>query len=74
LQKRQNIVIFVHKTVSIHPPIHLQHFVGLWPLFQFLNLNTVGRAPLIGEQPVARPQPTHRTTQTQNKCTETFMP
>jgi hypothetical protein len=28
----------------------------------------------MGDQPVARPLPTHRTTQTQNKCTQTTMP
>jgi hypothetical protein len=28
----------------------------------------------MGDQPVARPLPTHRTTQTQNKRTQTFMP
>jgi hypothetical protein len=52
----------------------LQSFVGPWPLFQFLNLYTVGRTSWTGDQPVARPLPTHRTTQTQNKSTQTFMP
>jgi hypothetical protein len=33
---------------------------GSWPLFQFLNLYTVGRTPWTGDQPVAKPQPTHR--------------
>jgi hypothetical protein len=28
----------------------------------------------MGNQPVARPMPTHRTTQIQNKSTKTFMP
>jgi hypothetical protein len=28
--------------------------------FTFLILNTVGRTPLTGDQPVARPLPTHR--------------
>jgi hypothetical protein len=40
----------------------LQSFVGPWPLFQFLNLYTAGRTPWTGDQPVARPLPTHRTT------------
>jgi hypothetical protein len=48
--------------------------VGPWPLFQFLNLYAVGRTPWLGDQPVARPLPTHRTTQTQNKLRETSMP
>jgi hypothetical protein len=33
---------------------------GPWPLFQFLNLYTVGKAPWTGEQPIARPLPAHR--------------
>jgi hypothetical protein len=45
-----------------------------WRLFEFLNLHTVGRTPWTGYQPVARPIPTHRTTQTQNKRTQTSMP
>jgi hypothetical protein len=44
----------------------VQPFVGPCPLFQFLN-------PVDG-QPVGRPLPTHRTTQTQNKRTEASMP
>jgi hypothetical protein len=50
----------------------LQSF-GPWPLFQFLNLYTVGRTPRTGDQPVAKPVSTHRTTQTQNKRTQTSM-
>jgi hypothetical protein len=42
--------------------------------FSFLILNTVGRNPLTGDQPVARPLPTHRTAQTQNKRTQISMP
>jgi hypothetical protein len=42
-------------------------------LFSFLILHTFGRAPWTGDQPVARPLPTHRTTQTQNKSTQTSM-
>jgi hypothetical protein len=48
--------------------------LDLGRFFQFLNLYTVGRTPWTGDQPVARPPPTHRTTQTQNKRTHTFMP
>jgi hypothetical protein len=43
----------------------LRFYVGPWPLFQFLNLHTVVRTPWMGDPPVARPLPTHRTTQTQ---------
>jgi hypothetical protein len=46
---------------------------GPWPPFQFLNLHTVGRTPWTGDQPVAKSLPTHRTTQTQNKRTQTSM-
>jgi hypothetical protein len=46
---------------------------GPWPLFQFLNLYTVGRTPWTVDQPAARPLPTHRKTRTQNKCTQTSM-
>jgi hypothetical protein len=42
--------------------------------FSFLILYTVGRTPWMGEQPVVRSLPTHRTTQTQNKRTQTSMP
>jgi hypothetical protein len=51
----------------------IQPFIGRWPLFQFLNLYTVGRIHWTGDQPVARPLPTHRTTQTQNKRKERAM-
>jgi hypothetical protein len=43
-------------------------------LFPFFNLYTVGSANWTGDQPVARPLSTHRTTQTQNKRTQTSMP
>jgi hypothetical protein len=52
----------------------LQPSVGSWPLFQFINLYTVGGTPWTGDQPVARPLPTHRTSKTENKRTETSMP
>jgi hypothetical protein len=64
--------------LSIYPSI-----IYLWlcsPLldfgrfFSFLNFYTVGRTLWTGDQPVARPLPTHRKTQTQNKRTETSMP
>jgi hypothetical protein len=43
-------------------------------LFRFLNLYRVGRTPWTRDQPVGRSLPTHRTTQTQNKLTQTSMP
>jgi hypothetical protein len=48
--------------------LELGHF------FNFLILYTAGRSPWTGDQPVARPPPTHRTAQTQNKRTQTSMP
>jgi hypothetical protein len=47
--------------------------VDLGHFFSFLILSNVGRSPWTGHQPVARPLPTHRTTQTQNKRTRTSM-
>jgi hypothetical protein len=49
----------------------LQPFVGPWPVLCFLILYTVGRIPWMGDQLVARPLPIHRTTQIQNKRTQT---
>jgi hypothetical protein len=66
---------------SIHPPVRpsilppidismaLQPFVGPRPLFQFLNLHTVGRNLWMGDQTVERLLPTHRKTQIRNKRT-----
>jgi hypothetical protein len=45
-----------------------------WPLFQFLNLYTVGTTPWTGDQHVTRPLPTLRTTQTRNKRTQASVP
>jgi hypothetical protein len=50
------------------PLLDLHHF------FSFLIFYTVGRTPWKGDQPFARPLPAHRTVQTQNKRTQTFMP
>jgi hypothetical protein len=53
-----------------HSSMFLQPFVAPWPLLQFRNLfYTDGRTPWTSDQPVARPLPTRRTTQTQNKRT-----
>jgi hypothetical protein len=48
--------------------------LGLGHFFSFLILHTIGRTLWTGDQPVAMPLPTHRTTQTQNKRTQTSMP
>jgi hypothetical protein len=60
---------------SIYQCMALQSFVllDLGRFFSFLILYTVGRNLWTGDQPVARPLPTHRTAQTQNKCTQASM-
>jgi hypothetical protein len=59
--------------ISLSLSMDLQPF-GPWSLFQFLNLYTVGRTHWTVDQPVARPLPAHRTTETHNKRTQTPMP
>jgi hypothetical protein len=48
--------------------------LDLGRFFSFLTLYRVGRTPWTGEQPVARPLPTRKTTRIENKHTQTFMP
>jgi hypothetical protein len=58
---------------SIHPSIHLwlySPFVGLWPLFQFLNPTHRRFDPLDGGSAVARPLPTHRINAHRHPCLE----
>jgi hypothetical protein len=43
-------------------------------LATFSVLYTVNRTPWTGDQPITRPLPKHRTTQTRNKHTQTSMP
>jgi hypothetical protein len=75
-------VTFLRYHSSHLPFIIPRHTIYLWlyrPLldinrfFSSLILYTVCTTPWTGDQPVARPLPTHRTTQTQNKRTQTFM-
>jgi hypothetical protein len=42
--------------------------------FSFLILYAIGKTPCTGDKPVTRSLPTHRTTQTQNKRTQTSIP
>jgi hypothetical protein len=61
--------------LSIYLSMVLQSFC--WTLaafFSFLILNAVGWTHWTGDEPVSRPLPTHKTTQTQNKSTQTSMP
>jgi hypothetical protein len=58
------------------------HFLSLWlcspfdlgRCFSFLSLLTIGTTPWTGNRPVARPLPTNRATQTQNKRTQISVP
>jgi hypothetical protein len=63
----RNLIIFFFFFLSLwfYSPLDLGGF------FSFLILYTVGRTPWTGDQLVARPLPTYRITQTQNKRTET---
>jgi hypothetical protein len=45
-----------------------------WQFFQYLNLYTVCRTPWTGDHSIARPLPTHRTTQAENKHTQASIP
>jgi hypothetical protein len=67
-------VVILMKNLLIIIIMALQPFVGPWPFFILLIPYTVDRTPLTGDQPVASSLPTRRTTQTQNKYTQTTMP
>jgi hypothetical protein len=67
-------------SITIHPSVSLPTYLRLYsPLldlghfFSFLIFYTVGRTRWTGDQPIARPLPTYRTSQTQNKHTQTSM-
>jgi hypothetical protein len=45
--------------------------LGLVCFFSFLLYYTVNRTPWTGDRALAKPRPTHRTTQTQNKRKQT---
>jgi hypothetical protein len=51
--------VYIFLSLWLYSPLDLGGF------FSFLILYTVGRTPWTGDEPVARPLPTHRTTQTQ---------
>jgi hypothetical protein len=78
---RLSICLSVYLSIctSVRPSTFLPTYLwlyspcGPWPIFQFLNPHRVGRTSWTGDQPVARPLPTH-TTQTQNKRIQTSMP
>jgi hypothetical protein len=59
-----------NKIFFIRSSVALQSFVGPDIFFRFTIFPyTDGRTPWTSDQPIARPLPTHRTIQTQNKCT-----
>jgi hypothetical protein len=63
--------------LSIYLSIYLWLYspmLGLGRFFNFSIFYTVGMTPWTGNQPVARPLLTHRTTQTRNKRTQISMP
>jgi hypothetical protein len=74
----------VINNVPLKPSISVKlSYIYLWlysPLldlgcyFSFLIFYRVGRTPWLGDQPVARLPPAHRTAQTYNKRTQTSMP
>jgi hypothetical protein len=58
------IIVFI-VVVTIYTPL-----LDFGRFFSFLILYTAGRTPWTGDLRVAKPLPTHRTTQTQNRHTE----
>jgi hypothetical protein len=74
-----NLICFLFFKITVFKrlPIPISWLYSLLDLrrfFSFLILNTVGRTPWTGDQPIARQLPTHRKTQIQNKLTQTSMP
>jgi hypothetical protein len=65
---KQRMTIYLSIYLWFYSP-----FVGPWLFFSVLILYRVGRTPWTGDQPIARPLRTHRTTQTQNTRTQTSM-
>jgi hypothetical protein len=77
--------IYLSVCLSMYPSICLsvclsvclllcRPLLGLGRFFGFFIFYKVDRTPWTGDQSVARPLPVHRTTQTQNKRTQTSMP
>jgi hypothetical protein len=54
--------------------VALQPFVGPWPRLRFVTMYKDSMTAWMGDQPVVRPLPTHRTAQTQQKRAHTYMP
>jgi hypothetical protein len=75
LRHRNDVTFLINFliTLLIHSSVALRPFVGPWPRF-VIFLYRVCRTPWKSDQSVARPPPTHRTTHTRNKRTQTSMP
>jgi hypothetical protein len=65
--------IYLYIYLPIHPSMVLQPLWIFAAFLQILNAYADGRTPWTVDQPIARPLPTHRTTQTQNKGIQTSM-
>jgi hypothetical protein len=70
LEPRPSLRNVVRSSTILLSPIYLSiylwlysHLLDLGSFFSFLILHTVCRTPWTGDQPVAKPQPTHRTRQ-----------
>jgi hypothetical protein len=73
---KANFVFYLPTYLPTYLSIYLWLCSPFWDLYCFLGfliLYTVGRTPWTGDQPVARPLRTCRTTQTQNKRIQTSM-
>jgi hypothetical protein len=70
VMKPRSSYLSILYVLSICLSVAVQPFVGPWLLFQFLDLLHSRYDSL----PFASPLPTHGTTQTQNKRTQTSMP
>jgi hypothetical protein len=62
----QNLLatLSTHMAPFLFLSVALQPF-GPWLIFSFLTLYTVSRTPWTGDQPIARPLPTHDNTNTE---------
>jgi hypothetical protein len=75
-EKSTYLPTYLPTYLSIYLSIYLwlySPFVESWPFFNFLMSYAVDRTSWTGDHPVARPLPAHRTAQTQNKHTQTFI-
>jgi hypothetical protein len=62
--------ILLFSLFNFAPTLELRASVKLFVSLQFLNPKTVGRTPWTGDQPIARPLPTHRINAHRHPCLE----